>query len=337
MSFTLHFNSFENTELLDITVLAALGNCNESHKLNRLVFDVNFNQCISKLPTFIKHVEFGAAFKKDISDIGDHIESIVFQVEVFNYDLATFPKSLRKLKIAGYKINSKIENANPGLETLIIDSNNFNSEINLSNSTITSIEIVSDVFNQCLSHLPPGLKTLKINCNKFNSPINNLPPGLEYLLISSTIFNQLIDNLPSGLKTFILQNANVFMQPLNNLPHGLENFDLHLGYLYDNTGVNIYRHTLENLPNSIKKLVLSNYWGDLNTIVNSVVELDIYFPANKSKEVSIHIQHWKKLPSSLKILDVNKVLSIINKVHIMTDIIKTNINCSGIYLNGTLV
>lgn len=342
MPFTLHFNSKNNTELLDISFLEEFAKCNGNgngkHKIDSIVFDTHFNQPIPKLPSFIKHVEFGNYFNKDISGIGEHIKTIRFQVADFNYNLATFPKGLRELKIATEKITSRIENINPRLAKLTIQCKTFNGKLNLTNTNITSIIILSNAFNRVLPFLPPGLKILEINGNSFNSPVDNLPPGLESFYISSTSFNQPIDNLPPGLKSLTLQSVDLFNQPLDNLPHGLENFVLHRGYRgyhYDNTGVNIYKHTLGNLPNSIKKLILSNYWGDFNTIADcdSIVELIVWFSPDKSKEVRNHIQHWNKLPSSLKILDINKDMARINKVHDMTDIIKANMNLQGIYLN----
>jgi len=339
MPFALHFNSKNNTELLNLSFLEEFAKCNgnDAHKIDSIVFDTYFNQPIPKLPSFIKHVEFGYYFNKDISGIGEHMESITFQGADFNYNLSTFPKGLRELKIASSNITSKIENINPGLEKLTIQSESFNGELNLANTNITSITILSNAFNQVLSLLPPGLKILEINSNGFNSLVDNLPPGLESLYICSSIFNQLIDNLPPRLKSLTLQSVDVFMQPLNNLPHGIENFILHRGYRVGNTEVNRYKHTLGNLPNSIKKMLLASYWGDLNTIGYGVVELDIRFPPHRSKEVRTHIQHWNKLPSSLKKLDINSDMARLNKVHDMSDILKTNMNLQGIYLNGVLM
>lgn len=336
MPFALHFNSKNNTELLNLSFLEEFAkyNDNDAHKIDSIVFDTHFNQLILKLPSFIKHVEFGYYFNKDISGIGEHIESITFRGADFNYNFATFPKGLREITIASSKITRNIENINPGLEKLTIQSESFNGELNLLNTNITSITILSNAFNQELPLLPPGLKILEINSNSFNCPVDNLPPGLESFYISSSIFNQPIDNLPPKLKSLTLQSINLFMQPLNNLPHGLENFILHRGYFFSNTNENIYKHTLGNLPNSIKKMILASYWGDLNTIGEGLVELDIRFPPNKSTEVRTHIQHWNKLPSSLKILDVNVDMARLNKLHDMTDIIKTNTNCHGLYLNG---
>lgn len=337
MPFTLHFNSNENTELLDISVLEELSKCtstiNSATKFDTIIFDSDFNQPIPKLPTCIKRVEFGHYFKQNISGIGEHIETITFYVAEFNYNLSTFPKGLRDLKIASDKITSRIENINSGLENLTIQCETFNGELNLANTNITSIKIVSNAFNHSMPCLPLGLKTLEIHCDKFNSLVDNLPPGLESLYISSFIFNQPIDNLSSRLKTLILENLDLFNQPINNLPHGLEHFILHLRHNYDVMYVNTYKHTLMNLPNSIRKMVLDNYWGDLNTISDNVVELEVMFPPNKSIKVCTHIQHWNKLPSSLKKLDVNKNMTRINSMHNMIDIIKINLNLNGICVN----
>ncbi len=168
-----------------------------------------------------------------------------------------------------------------------------------------------------------------------NSSIDNLPLGLELLKITSDIFNQPINNLPPGLKSLILESVCLFQQPLNNLPHGLEYFNFDLGYyngIYN--GISVYKQTLEHLPNSIIKMVLSNFWGDLNTIGDGVVELDIWFPSHTSKDICTHIQHWKKLPSSLKILNINSMNTSLYNKHDVVDIIKTNINCNGICING---
>lgn len=334
MSFTLYFDSNSNTELFDASILEGLYNRSGEDKFKKLSFDAYFNQNIHKLPLFIKHVEFGLYFNHDIRHIGDHIESIIFCVSSFNYDLSTFPKGLKELKIAGDKIYSNIENINPNLCKLTIQNESFDGKLKLADTNITQLQIISNKFNQSLSSLPKGLKKLDIMSNSFNSPIDDLPIDLEYLKISSGAFNKSVDNVPRGLKTFILDYVNLFNQPINNLPHGLETFNLHLGFHYDDK--DIYKHTLENLPSSIKKLVLANYWGNLNFIPDSVVELDIWFPPPKSREVREHIRHWNKIPSSLKILDINKELAKMNKIHNMIDIIKDNINCKGICINGIM-
>jgi methyl-accepting chemotaxis protein len=165
MPFTLHFDSRNNTEILDIYDLEelAIAKCIGANKYNNIVFDKHFNQPIPKLPTFIKNLTFGHNFNQDISNIGDHIESIIFEVSDFNYNLATFPKGLRELKIISDKISSRIENINPGLENLTIQSMTFNDEIKLANTNIKSVKIQSYSFNRSLQELPPGLKSLVIN------------------------------------------------------------------------------------------------------------------------------------------------------------------------------
>lgn len=338
MPFTLVFNSKNNTDLPDIACINELAKYTLASTFDSILFDIHFNQPIPKLPDCIKKVQFGHYFMQDISNIGDHIESIIFVVRDFNYNLATFPKGLKELEIRADTISSRIENINPGLENLAIQCSGFNEELDLRNTNLISLAILSSVFNSNLLYLPSTLKNLRISCSGFNQQIDNLPPGLEYFRIASYGFNQQIDNLPPGLKTLILEDVNLFIQPLNNLPQGLETFKLNLGYepICPNTpGINLYKHSFENLPNTIKKLELVNYWGDLNTIVDNVVELDIWFPPTKSIEVCAHIQHWKKIPSSLKILNINREIPHFNKI--LIDIIKTNINIAGIQLNGNFI
>jgi len=288
MPYSFNFDSNNNTEILDVSVIEPFVLINDLIKIKKIVFDSKFNQPIPKLPICIKDVKFNCNFNQDISNIGDHIESIIFEVSDFNYNLATFPKGLKDLTIISNTISSRIENINPGLK---------------------SLKIVSDTFNSSIDNLPPGLELLKITCAAFNQPINNLP---------------------SGLKSLILENIRLFQHPLNYLPHGLEYFVFSLKNYWNKP----YSQTLEHLPNSIKKMVLSNFWGDLNTIGDGVVELDIWFPSNEIEEFLIYIQHWKKIPSSLKILNISCVNTSLYNKHDVVDIIKTNINCNGICING---
>ena len=120
MPFTLNFDSNENKETFNTSILEEIEKFLEAKQFNRIVFDSYFNQSVANLPKCIKHVQFSHAFNFDISNIGDHIESIVFEVSKFNYNLATFPKNLKYLKIAGDIITSKIENIPLELEKLII-------------------------------------------------------------------------------------------------------------------------------------------------------------------------------------------------------------------------
>lgn len=335
MPFTLHFDSQENKEIFDLSILAELAKCSANGKFNKLTFDNNFNQPVARLPESIKYVQFGYSFKQDISDIGDHIETIEFQTEDFNYDLATFPKGLRALKIAGDKISSTIGNLPHGLQSLTIQVSNFNDMLDLVSSNLESLKISSNSFNHPLDRLPASLRNLDIIAIRFNQPISSLPFGLESLKIDARIFNQKLDNLPPGLKKLILKDCDLFIEPLDNLPQGLEMLDLHLGYQVT-FGLE-YKHTLAHLPAGIRKMRLANYWGDLNEIPDSVEELDIWFPPTLSKQVRTRIQHWRRIPTGLKILDLHRDMARINKIHDMTDILLTNIDCHGVCINGRII
>jgi hypothetical protein len=335
MPFTLHFDSQENEELFDPNILAELATYPASIQINKIVFDTHFNQPITRLPSFIKHVEFGYYFKQNIGEIGDHIESLYFNVIDFNYDLATFPKDLKTLKIAGDKISSRIENLPTGLENLVIQVFNFDDDLDLASSNLESLKIISNYFNCPLDKLPASLHYLEIISSRFNQQLNTLPSGLELLKIDSCIFNQKLDNLPHGLKQLLLDDCELFTQPIDNLPHGLNMLNLHLGNQIQHG--NEYKHTLTHLPSGIRKLRLANYWGDLNEIPNVVEDLDIWFPLIKSPMIRTHIQHWRRFPTGLKTLDFHRQMARLNKVHDMTDILKANIDCRGVCINGLVI
>jgi len=337
MSFALHFDSNKNTEKLNISLLESFNNINDCHKFDRLVFDSYFNQPIPRLPHFIKHIELGYYFNEDLSNIGEYIETIIFQGNEFNVDMSKLPKGLKEIKIMSDKIISKIENINIELKKICIQSENFNSELKLTNTKITSIIINSRKFNKNLLHLPLGLKELELY-GSYNCSLNNLPSCLEYLKISSDIFNQTLDNLPRSLKTLILDNMDNFNHPLNNLPHGIETLKLNFGYFLRTYSTNnIYKYSMENLPSSIKYLSLSNYWGDLNTIIDNILDLDIWFPPSTSMTAHTHLQHWNKLPTQLEKLNINKEIAYINPAHNMIDSIKHNLNLHNILVNDVLM
>lgn len=336
MPFTLHFDSRENKEIFNSSILAELAKCSNANEFTRIMFDIHFNQPVENLPKCIKHVQFGHEFNSDISNIGEHIETLIFEVSKFNYDLATFPKGLKYLKIAGDILISQIKDIPIGLEKLSIQYPGFNSKIMIEESNLKILNIISHSFDTELSNLPASLINLYIISSRFNQPVNNLPAGLKSLKINCRAFNQRLDNLPSGLKDLILEDldSEIFNKPLNNLPQGLELLDLHLGYQVSEQFK--YIHTLEHLPNSIRKLRIANYWGDLNTIPDSVEILDLWFPPNKSPEVRIHIKHWYKKPTNLKVLEIHTEMAKLNRIHDFTEIIKQNFDCIGLSINGNI-
>jgi hypothetical protein len=328
MPFTLNFNSNENNEKLDIQFLEELGLCN-SQSIDTISFDTHFNKPIPRLPDYIKHIKFGYYFTQDISNIGDHIECLEFSVANFNYNLASFPKNMKKLVICADNILSKIDNVPNSLENLKIQCSTFKDVLMLDNCNLQSLTIYSNSFNHPLSCLPATLKELIISCQLFNKEINNLPSGLEYLKLSSKFYNQKMDNLPPHLTKLILEEMEIFRMPLDNLPESIEILDLDFGY----ERISKYKYNITNLSNC-KKLRIANYWGDLNQLPDSVEELDIWYPPNKSRNVREYITHWIRFPSNLKKLDINREMVRMNRIHDMTDIIRGIIKCDGICING---
>jgi hypothetical protein len=337
MSFTLNFDSKNNTEKLDMHILEELeklSNCNINTKLNKIIFDHYFNQLIPKLPYFIKHIVLNYNFLNDLSNIGQHIEILEFNVNNFTYDLSLFPKYLKKLVIKADTVSMNIIQHLPDtLETLDIQCSTFNSDLLLANTNLKTLIISSNDFTKPLNNLPISLTKLKLFSKSFNHELNNLPSNLEELIIQCNLFNQELNNLPPNLKIFLLEDANSFQKPLNNLPITLERFELHFGF----TVIQKYIHSLNNLSCNIKYLRLANYWGDLNIIPDSIEYLDIWFAPNKSREVRENMQNWIKLPKNMKKLDINKEMFKINKVHDFTDIIKANNKCIGIIINDVVV
>lgn len=333
MPFTLNFYSQENTEILDIAFLEELAKCNGKNKITKLVFDSNYNQVLPKLPIYIKKVVFGFHFTKDITGIGDHIECLEFSVHIFNFNLASFPKNLKELIIKADKIEAiDLENIPPSVEKVLIQCPEFNKELILESTNIKYLTINSLRFNKPLDKLPRGLLELRLDCSIFDQLINSLPSGLEKLYISSRLFNQRMDNLPLSLKEFTMQDMEAFTLPLDSLPIGIENLDLHFGFQTENK----YSHNISNLVHC-KKMRLGNYWGDLNLLPDSIEELDLWFPPHKCHDARNHIKNWFRIPSNLKILDVNREMARMKSIHNFTDTIKANIQCDGICLNGAKV
>jgi hypothetical protein len=333
MPFTLYFNSENNTEGLDISILEDIYKSGGKNKITKLILDSDYNQIIPKLPDNIKYVTIGYRFLQDIINIGDHIECLEFTVSVFNFKLASFPKNLKELIIKVDKIeNIDLENIPSRVEKLLIQCSTFNQELTLDKINLKYLTINSLVFDKPLINLPQCLLELKLVSSVFDQPINNLPKGLDKLYISSKLFNQQLDNLPCNLKELTMQDMESFMIPLDNLPINIETLDLHFGYQTENK----YTYDISNCINC-KKLRIINYWGNLNLLPDSIENLDIWFPSNNSYNVRNYIGHWYKFPSNLKILDINREMARLNSIHDMSIIIKANIPCSGVCINGSIL
>ena len=331
MSYELWFRSKVNTIDLDINMLEELGNC-KNNKITKLVLDTYFNKPLPRLPEYIKQVDFGGNYAQDISNIGDHIETLKFNSNKFIHNIGTFSKKLKNLYIHADNIESNIDMKDfPNeLGTLEIICTSFNNSIQINNTKLASLKIISITYNHEISCLPITTEVLHIHSDKFNQPLDNLPHNLKRLYIHSEAFNQPLDNLPPALEELTLENMYSFNKILSNLPCGIKYFSLNFRPFN-----NEYTHDITGLINC-KTLKLANYWGNLNVLNNSIEELNIWCTPNVIYEFREYLKHWNKFPSNLKILNINRELVHLNAIHDMTDIIKANIPCSNICINGIL-
>jgi hypothetical protein len=120
------------------------------------------------------------------------------------------------------------------------------------------IIIFSHYFNQKVYNLPKNLTHLTFGVN-FYQKISNLPKNLEYVKIEcpSKFENQII--LPKNLKKLSLNCNNNL---INNIPKHIEkiyiSFDYCLVEIVDNNNNIITTIKINNLPLTIKKIVIEN-------------------------------------------------------------------------------
>lgn len=155
--------------------------------------------------------------------------------------------------------------------TINNNDNNINSMTLLNNlpNTLKYLEInmvniiKENYITQQLENLPYNLETLVIVSYSFNQPLYNLPSGLKKLSISSNKFNQSLDNLPPGLKTLVMSE------------------DAYCG--------TELTHTLDNIPDTIKKLTIPpDYSIELNKLPISLERIKYnakYIHSKKLKQL----------------------------------------------------
>ena len=147
--------------------------------------------------------------------------------------------------------------------------NMFNKDVSNLPFGLTHL-IFGDSFNCDVSALPPTLTLIKFG-HYFNQDISNLPQGITHLSLGGIlfhdagIFNQNYD-IPPNIKYLTLNCNNQYV--IEHLPNSI--VELELGY-----GFNL---EMNNLPTSIKKLVISKYSDyniKLNCLPNFIEELHL--------------------------------------------------------------
>jgi hypothetical protein len=172
--------------------------------------------------------------------------------------------------------------------TLILLSfgSNFNQPVNLP-SSLTYLTFGSD-FNQPVN-LPSSLIHLSFGTN-FNQPVN-LPDTIRYLTIGYAFSYEI--NLPLGLKYLSLDTNNQYI--LDNFVDTIEELELNCNFNLE----------LNNLPNSIQKIIFNNYEydKDLNSLADSVRFIKLPKKYNKKLD---------KVPKSLKVIVCDKDYPFLN-------------------------
>lgn len=157
--------------------------------------------------------------------------------------------------------------------------------------TLTSLEIDVPTFNKPIIH--PKLKKLILQYGQlFNKPITNkILPNLRIFYVGwECAWNMPIDNLPRKLAFFHIGGDSNFNQPLENLPKSLSVLYLSGEFNHDVNKHNLpsgvhtlllghsFNKSLDNLPNSIKNLMLLNndLVHPLNSLPNSLEFLYVF-------------------------------------------------------------
>ena len=152
-------------------------------KINTIIFDRNFNECISGV-------------------IPDNITTIIFNSEsLFNNEINNLPTNLKKIRFGNY----------------------FSQSLDFLPTGLEELEFAQESTFRCLvDNLPSSLKKITFG-KYFNIPINNLPYDLEYLNIESNSFMQELKNLPPNLKYLYLYNGPdyYYLKQINSIPSKL--------------------------------------------------------------------------------------------------------------------
>ncbi len=299
-----------------------------------------FNQSITLLPLNIIKIKFGKSFNKSIDKLHNYVEEIGFGYD-FNQIIKKYPKKLKKI-LFGFSFNQLIDNLPEEITVLEIGLS-FNQKItklpnNLNKFSIYNSGVILPKFSQnlkicewcckkTLRQLPKTINKLiirpKYKLENIYHTFDDLthlvmhsckikkklifPKNLNKLQMFYPIYDFKLDNLPNSIVLLEITSNNVLNDELDNLPNSIRT--LILSYTK-------YKFPLNYLPNSIKKLNLSNYNFVLNELPSSIEKLELYNYNNDLNNLPLQLKKLRlsnseidtkiyNLPESLEFIYMN--------------------------------
>lgn len=231
---------------------------------NLTVETINFIKCdyydleLNKLPKNLKNLYLPDSYKEKIQNFPTKLEKIMCSGKFYYINNNNIPRSLKILHIIRHPLEKPKHISLPeNLIELHFCENyyDFNDE--------EYMEGMKKIFN----NLPEKLKIIKLPYY-WNTPLNNLPNELEKIFINKE-YLQNLDMLPNSIKYLEFSekpsyNLNIL---LDNLPTNLQYLNLHI--------LNEYTHSLANLPDSIKHLVVGPYKLKIDKLPKNLEFLEI--------------------------------------------------------------
>jgi hypothetical protein len=189
-------------------------------------------------------------FDEELKDIPNDTEIIIFENENkdsrFNQKVDNLPENLTHLTF-GTEFNQKVDNLPQNLIHLTFRMY-FNQKVDKLSKNLTHL-ILNDLFLKKINNLPKNLTHLTFRC-WINEKLCNLPKNLTYIKIKGDFNNIII--LPKSLKKLSLTCNNNL---INNIPKHIETVYIWF-YKYDNKYGDEYNKKIDNLPLTIKKIVI---------------------------------------------------------------------------------
>lgn len=287
---------------------------------SEVIFPDSFDKSIDRIKKDYKCVRFGSKYTIYLdriefpSDFNSELDDILLEL-IGKYNLVSFPfgysKSIQKIKSSGktcsidygWKYMVSLDNTDEifvwgdtkideqmieiiSRFSIIKFSSIFNEQVDHLPNSIKEI-IFGSEFNQPIDNLPVSVIKINMKSYKFNYPVDNLPESLESLELGPK-FNQPIDNLPYKLKVLLLDKS--FKHPINNLPISL--IELHI----DSEN---YYHSLDCIPDSIKKLILSGSNFKFSKLPSHLEHLEMKsYEQNFSFSILPNTLRYLELPNS---------------------------------------